>query len=608
MSVTTLRRPKPVSLQRPVGDYSWTRPSAWLALPDVTGQQKFAGLYLISKDGNFVALSAAGNYTVDWGDGTSTNHNTGTVAYKQYNYADIADTGESELGYRQVIIQVTPQAGQNLTSFSLQHRHNQTGINPTYSPLWLDIAINGTNLTSLSIGGTISLSALQRATILEHNDTTLNSLFQNCRSLVSVPLFNTASVTNMSNMFNSCNSIVSVPLFNTASVTNMSSMFASCSSLTSVPLFNTSSVTNMASMFSGCVSITTVPLFNTASVTTSMNSMFNGCSCLVSVPLFNTASVTGMNGMFNACSSLANVPLFNTASVTNMASMFQSCSSISTVPLFNMANATTIDSMFQICPSLTNAPLFNTAAATSMNNMFNSCSSLTTIPAINVGAATTLGTFAAGGNISWVDTTNINATISFANQKLSKAALDHIFTNLLRRTASTTLTIGGNYGADTAISKTSCGTTAGSKVVTQANTASLAVGMRVLGVGVTDAVAVTFQDSGDTVTRTAHGLDNGTIVSFSSITSTTGILTWTQYYVINATTDTFQLAATSGGSAIALTTNGSGNMLYPAYITNITTNTSFEMSAPASATGTVTLTARILDTFPAIAKGWTVSG
>ena len=73
--------------------------------------------------------------------------------------------------------------------------------------------------------------------------------------------------------------------------------------------------------------------------------------------------------------------------------------------------------------------------------------------------------------------------------------------------------------------------------------------------------SVTFQDSGDTVTLSSHGLQNGQTISFSSITSTTGISTNTLYYVISATTNTFQVASTSGGAALPLTTNGSGTLL-----------------------------------------------
>lgn len=79
-----------------------------------------------------------------------------------------------------------------------------------------------------------------------------------------------------------------------------------------------------------------------------------------------------------------------------------------------------------------------------------------------------------------------------------------------------------------------------------------------MGNGITG--AVTFQDAGDTVTKTGHGLLDGDIVTFSVITTTTGIAINTEYYVIGSTANTFQLSLTEGGAAIALTTNGSGTL------------------------------------------------
>lgn len=73
--------------------------------------------------------------------------------------------------------------------------------------------------------------------------------------------------------------------------------------------------------------------------------------------------------------------------------------------------------------------------------------------------------------------------------------------------------------------------------------------------------SVTFQDTGDTVTLNSHGISAGTAISFTSITSTTGISANTLYYVVNPTTNTFQVATSIGGSALALTTNGSGTMV-----------------------------------------------
>ena len=71
---------------------------------------------------------------------------------------------------------------------------------------------------------------------------------------------------------------------------------------------------------------------------------------------------------------------------------------------------------------------------------------------------------------------------------------------------------------------------------------------------------VTFTDSGDLVNRASHGLGNGTAITFNSITDTTGISVDTTYYVKSATTNTFKLALTSGGTTIALSTNGTGKL------------------------------------------------
>lgn len=82
---------------------------------------------------------------------------------------------------------------------------------------------------------------------------------------------------------------------------------------------------------------------------------------------------------------------------------------------------------------------------------------------------------------------------------------------------------------------------------------------------------VTFQDAANTVTRSNHGYANGDRINFSTITTTTGINAYQQYYVINATTDTFQLALTPTGSAIDLTNDGTGTILpYKQAIVTIT--------------------------------------
>ena len=56
-------------------------------------------------------------------------------------------------------------------------------------------------------------------------------MFYNCRSLVSVPPFDTSGVISMDYMFYNCSSLVSVPLFDTSSVVRMNKMVAYCNSL-----------------------------------------------------------------------------------------------------------------------------------------------------------------------------------------------------------------------------------------------------------------------------------------------------------------------------------------------------------------------------------------
>jgi len=384
-------------------DSEWVRPADWLPLPIIgESDQKFVGLHAVyPENANFVALSANGAYTVDWGDGTITNYAAGVVAERNINYNTAALVGsECSRGYRQAIITVTPQSAQSLTSMSLAVKHSQTGLQ-TYSTGWLDCtaSLHATGTFSLYLS-TISHSKLEQFQLLTNSTVAFNSMFSNCYSLQSVPLLNTAAGTNFSNMFSACVSLQSVPLLNTAAGTNFSSMFSSCSSLKSVPLFNTAAGTAFSSMFSNCYSLKSVPLFNTAAVAT-FSSMFSNCSSLQSVPLFNTAAGTNFSSMFSNCYSLKSVPLFNTAAGTNFSNMFSNCFSLQSVPLLN------------------------TAAGTNFSSMFNGCSSL------EKGALSGTG-----------------VNISYSGAKLSDTELNSVYTNL-GTVVGKTITVTNNWGTAT---------------------------------------------------------------------------------------------------------------------------------------------------------------
>lgn len=63
----------------------------------------------------------------------------------------------------------------------------------------------------------------------------------------------------------------------------------------------------------------------------------------------------------------------------------------------------------------------------------------------------------------------------------------------------------------------------------------------------------------DLITSNAHGLVDGDMVMFTTVTTLPAGLSLTAvYYVINATTNTFQVSTTMGGTAVDITDTGTG--------------------------------------------------
>ena len=546
------------------------------------------------------------------------------------------------LPYKMAVVVVTATTG-NLTGLNLNLRNTQTGLNK-YETGWLDIAVGSPNFTTsgLQLSSTTSgasniyMELVQQVTIVNLGNqntaaylfygmselrnlimtastsavTSAINMFYYCYSLQSVPLFDTSAVTTMSSMFYYCYSLQSVPLFNTTNVTNMSYMFGDCYSLQSVPLFNTAAVTSMLAMFYYCYSLQSVPLFNTTNVT-NMSSMFQYCYSLQSVPLFNTTNVTNMSSMFSGCSSLLSVPLFNTTNVTSTSSMFSGCSSLLSVPLFNTSAVLNMSIMFSGCSSLLSVPLFNTTNVTNISSMFSGCFSLNSVPALNFTGVTP-GNFSqlfnTCANLATILAYNWKFSFSITSCKLSQTAIETVFQNLFSTTGQTiTVGSGTNWGAPAVISLS--GTTiSGSTTVTMASTTGLSVGMEIAGTGISSSVAVTIQGNPtNTVTLAAHGISNGTLISFATIVTTTGITTYTPYYVVNATTNTFQISLTNGGAPITLTNNGTGTIIYGTTITAINPNVNVTLSIPARASGAVTTTSALLHRSYATNRGWTVA-
>jgi surface protein len=417
----------------------WVRNPSWLALTAVgSSEEKFAGVVAVFPQGSYLALSAAGNYTVDWGDGASENVNTGVTANKLYDFndADLANTnGPVTLTDAGDLVERTAHGYSNGMEVRFYNIVSTTGLTAAQTYYVINATANDFQVAATVSGSAIALSTNGSATLLPYkqaivtvtpNGGTLTSINLNIRNTTSglqayetgwldievgspnftgltlsgdnvrfamcerVAVRSIGSVTNLSNFLKNYRALKQPILGNTASVTNTSSMFNGCTSLVTLPLFSTASVTNISGMFDSCSLLSNVPLFNTVSAT-DMNTMFAGCRSLQSIPLFNTAAALNMSTMFSSCTSLVTIPLLNTSAVTNMSSMFSGCSALIFMPLLITAAVTNMNNMFQNCFSLSFVPLFNTAAVTTMSSAFNNCRCLTSLPLFNTAAVTNMG-------------------------------------------------------------------------------------------------------------------------------------------------------------------------------------------------------------------------
>jgi hypothetical protein len=349
---------------RPTPSGAWVKPTDWLTMPAI-GTQEFIGLLAVTDDeSNHIALLCAGAYTVDWGDGVIENVASNTKAQHTYTYSAISEGTLSERGYKQVLVRVTPQVGQNLTTVNLQQQHST--LAKAHVTGWLDISINGANITSLPLGGgTVTHGMCER-----------------------VVLGTLGSITSFGQLFYNFYALLSVSIDSSSLVTNFVQTFYGCFSLRTIPLINTAAGTNFTSMFQACVSLITIPLINTGSGT-NFSGFFHSCSSLKSLPLLNLSNGTNFDGAFQSCTSMPFYPLFNTSKGTIFQQMFYLNTSLQQLPNLNTALGGNFANMLVGAPSIAKAAFQGTRYSISYASM---CLSRNAIVEIFNGLGTAVGT------------------------------------------------------------------------------------------------------------------------------------------------------------------------------------------------------------------------
>jgi hypothetical protein len=322
-----------------------------------------------------------GQVTVDWGDGTIE-----TLTTAEHTFSN--GGGYHDIGFRL-------DSG---TYFKLYINNNASHATKVVAlgPAPESMKLNGDR----AFWGCSNLEAFD-ATVDATGSFSFSYAWNNCTSLTSFPLINTAAGTNFTNAWNNCPSLTSFPLINTAAGTVFQNTWLNCSGLTSFPPINTESGTNFLQAWYGCSSLTSFPLIDTAAGT-NFQSAWLGLSALTSFPLINTAAGTNFSQAWKGCNSLTSFPLINTAAGTNFSQAWQNCTSLTSFPLINTAAGTNFTYAWYGCNSLTSFPLINTAAVTNFGAAWYNCSSLTSFPLINTAAGT-------GFNNAWTGCSSLTS-------------------------------------------------------------------------------------------------------------------------------------------------------------------------------------------------------
>ena len=446
---TSVTKQKEWNNTNPISYPTWTRNSNWLAMPTLADTAQQINLLLAVFDvtgGNNVSFSCSGNYAVDWGDGTSNNYTASTTASHQYSFSNANLTTTSET-YKQAMIVVTPQRGQNITVFNMTSKpatFTASGMPMNY----LDIQVVAPNMTQTGftiVSGIAPQSSTTCYPLLEHANiqkvnanATISLGFCGCANLRQVDFGSSVSLSSLSLLFSGCRNLLTVNGLKASSGNNGIQTFENCSSLVVAPsIANFSNITNAcSSMYVGCGKLREFPKdWGDFSANTSGNfsNFFNGCYSLEYAPFIKFSATQSMtlSNMFSNCSSLKTVPAYNTSNCSNASQMFSICEALEEIPEMDFSNVTATDSMFSGCRSLTKIPKFNIPLATTTSSMFLNCSNLVEMPEITTGTALTTTASMFNGCSSMISTvpfttTNVVSTnLMFGNCRSLKSIPDN---------------------------------------------------------------------------------------------------------------------------------------------------------------------------------------
>ncbi len=404
----------------------WVRPSDWLPFPDVPNTaEKFLGLYPVyNAPENFIAVYFEGDYTVDWGDGTVVNVPSGEKAQHSYSWDSIPNSTLTTEGYKQVLVTVTPQPGQDLTFTNLGVAHdNVLGEYPSIP--WLDILLSMPNADSgasivlyndsspegvFPYGALISIAqrvqiinagladdfsylmrygtCLQVFVLGPNVVTNVEDMLEYCYNLNTIKFQNVSSLDNVNDILYSMPSpsdgalTVSLYLENITGDTSYNYLFEGQDRISKVVIDGAEEAEDMSEMFYDCTNLESVYISNVPNVEFFYD-MFEYCYSLKTAVIGDCPSLFDASYMFSDCETLQDVEFGDTPLLQYAYDMFYSCYALRSAPSMNLVSVFDTSEMFYGCHALTKVPDYNTPLLEYTYYMFNNCYSLLEAPGLN---------------------------------------------------------------------------------------------------------------------------------------------------------------------------------------------------------------------------------
>jgi hypothetical protein len=423
----------------------WQRPADWLQLPQIAaGEQKLVGLFAVFPgEGNVLALQAAGNYCVDWGDGTSEQISSPGEVIQPHTYwfannfygplerMSLANPGDSHwiqriegtlVAYRNGTIldpsayrvEVNPSTNNvelvltppvpdgefaNLQArwdwgetviepIKAEHRYSYDAL-PASSQCSRGYRQVIVTLTPQS-GSDLTLVDLSpRHSSISQDDASspwlelrLNLPAAAGDSLVLCRRGGEGAGSHLG-------SVERIEILDAGGATSFQRLLHHAGSLQLFQLHKAPALQQIEEMFFHCSSLTAVELPPLPQLR-GARACFNNCSSLPSVRLLELASLSSAEDLFAGCSHLREVTLTGTQALTSTRGMFRDCRSLLIALAFPTSSVVDMEAMFQGCSALQLLPPYDTAAVTTMAGAFSGCRALQTIPALNTAAVSSM--------------------------------------------------------------------------------------------------------------------------------------------------------------------------------------------------------------------------